>query len=148
MKTRRGFTLIEVLAALSILAVVALAVVGTLILGMRESARAGRTTQAARIIAFAVAGLTSGDPRFFPASGETEIAWDYGKLKDTFPTLASEGDFDPDDFKLTIEDKGLIDSAAELGVSTHRWRIEVCHRGKGGGGCVDAYTLATPGGGS
>ena len=148
MRSPRGFSLVEVLAALSVLALVALAAVATVVRGASETRENGLITQAARIISFMGDGLTSGDPRFFPTSG-TAVTWDYGELETKFPALAAEAKFDPDLFKVTVTDKGAVSAVSDLDINARVWAIKVCFKSSlaGGDRCVTAKTIAVPPGG-
>lgn len=146
---RRGFTLVEVLVALVLVAVVG----GTLLRYLAFSAQAEAASSARRGLAelarFASLRLSLGDPLFLPPQGSQERLYDYGSLGRVFSGPGGVNLANPDLYRLRVSREGEGSYTLEV---CYRAPSEECLRlgglrasssGRGGGeGGVASGTLA------
>ncbi|APD08863.1 MULTISPECIES: type IV pilus modification PilV family protein [Thermus] len=146
-RSAQGLTLLEVLIALSILALVLLAFNAVLVSSLRQTSVSGARTQAVQILNYLGRRIVGGDS--FLLSGSTSIVYGYGELRQNFPDLPQEARFaNPDLYRAEIRNAGSPSWANNLGVSVNEYRIQVCWRQAGQEHCTEARTFSAPPSGS
>ena len=147
MKTSEGLTLIEVLVALAILAVITTVFSTSLISTLNSTRQTGNQTDANAVLNFfgRMAAGGAGRPlAYSPADGKKEF--NYGSLKTAFPELSS-GDAkikNPDLYKVTVTSPGTVTIGA---ITLYRYSLRVCWQDKGKDACLSGLTvgpLGTP----
>ncbi|GAA5335608.1 prepilin-type N-terminal cleavage/methylation domain-containing protein [Thermus hydrothermalis] len=139
--------MLEVLIALSILALVLLAFNAVLVSSLRQTSVSGARTQAVQVLNYLGRRIVGGDT--FLLAGATPIVYGYGELRQTFPDLPQEARFaNPDLYRVEIANVGTPSWANALGVSVNEYRIRVCWRQGGQEHCTEARTFSAPPSGS
>lgn len=135
-----GFTLVEVLMAIAVLAIVLSAVSLTVVSSIRQNVSSGSRSQAAQVLNYLGRRISGGEMSML---GGTE--WDYGQLTAAFADLSRETDLaDPDLYRAQIEQVG------EMGIETTsvpQFRVQVCWRMGGEETCVVGDTAGSAAGG-
>jgi len=135
-----GFSLIEVLVALAVLAIVLSAVAITMTSSMRQNLAAGNRSQAAQVVNYLGRRIAGGE---VSQLGGTE--WDYGELATSFGDLRREGNLaDTDLYRAEVAEFPRIGIGES---SIPHYRVTVCWRNADGESCVAGDT-AGPGAGS
>lgn len=136
-----GFTLVEVILAISVLAIVLAAVSITVVSSIQHNLTSGSRSQAAQIMNYLGRRIAGGEISSFGTPWE----WDYGELAGAFSDLSRERNLaDPDLYRARVAlfpSIGLGDSAVP------HYRVTVCWDGANGESCVSGDTAgAEPGG--
>lgn len=134
-----GFTLVEVLVAIGIVAIAVTILTAVVVNALRTGSRTNVRTQAAQVLSFLGRTAAGGTQGTLPDLGET-IDWDYGgDLATAFPTLVvGEGLADADRYRASIASEGEV---AFVGATAVRYRIEVCSEVPGGETCIEGVTF-------
>jgi len=138
-----GLTLVEVILAISVLAVVVAGLTVALAGYLRQNVSAGKRSEAAQIINYLGRRVMAGDPDLRVPSGSNRI-WDYGTLGESFPDLVGTNTAQPGRYRAEIANLGSPDWATDLGLELTAYRIRVCWRHAGQTSCAEAYTLGRP----
>jgi len=131
-----------VLVALAILGIVTAAILTTYVGSIRANSDAGRKTQSVQILNAMGRRVAGADPIVLAQSG-TPLTWDYGGLKTSFPELTGDGAANPDLYRATVTNAGVVTLGnAEV---TH-YTVEVCTRSRAEGAenCVSGDTAGVP----
>lgn len=143
---RNGFTLIEVVIAMAVIAIITGTLTMALVGGVRNTATAGERTQAVRILDY-LGRQASGGAGAVLATAGTPIAFGYGTLSATFADLgASTGIGDPDRYRASVTNSGTVTISSASAVS---YSVLVCFQVQDGESCVQGTTLGpqpSPGG--
>lgn len=135
-----GFTLIEVILAVAVLAIVLSAVAVTMTSSMQHNLSAGKRSQAAQVMNYLGRRIAGGAIGQFGGS-----EWDYGELAGSFTDLRREANLaDTNLYRAEISEFPRIG----LGDTTiPHYRVTVCWEGSEGESCVSGDT-AGPGPGA
>lgn len=132
-----GLTMVEVMLAIAVLAIVLTAVAWASMSSIRQNSIAGVRTQAVQVLNYFGRRLAGGDSMDLSA-----MDWGYGELGAAFEDLASSSrDFDPDVFSVSIT------SPATMGIASAQislYRIEVCWTSADVENCVTGDTGGPP----
>lgn len=135
-----GFTLVEVILAISVLAIVLAAVSITVVSSIQHNVTSGSRSQAAQILNYLGRRIAGGEISSFGGT-----SWDYGQLAGAFSDLSRERNLaDPDLYRAQVAQLPPIG----LGTSAvPHYRVTVCWDGANGESCVSGDTAgAEPGG--
>lgn len=136
----QGFSLIEVIIALAVLAIVMSAVAITITSSMRHNLTAGSRSQAAQVMNYLGRRIAGGE-----VSQLGGDAWGYGELAGSFTDLKREGNLaDTDLYRAQVAQFPPIGLAE---TSIPHYRVTVCWHDSDGESCVSGDT-AGPGPGS
>jgi len=135
-RTGEGFTLVEVIVALSIVGIIVAVITTASVTSIRNNATSGGRTQATQVLNFLGRLVAVGDDALF--SQET-LEWDYGELGTHFTDLATEARrADPALYRAQV----TAPAQAALGsVSMPYYRVQVCWQAPGGETCVTGDTV-------
>jgi len=134
----QGLTLLEVIVALGIIAILGALFVTNVLSNLRHTTVAGERTQAAQVLNFLGRLAAGGDGDILPALGSSE-EWGYGELGGAFPDIAGgEGFGDADRFRAGITAVSILEFA---GAETVQYDISVCFLATEGESCVVGTTL-------
>lgn len=136
-----GLTLLEVVIALAILAILG-ATFSTAMLGnLNHSNTAGQRTQAAQVLNYLGRRVAGGDAELLPQLGES-LTWEYGELGDTFQDLRSnQGLADPSRYRAEIAGSGTI---SVTGATLVQYDMSVCFQAQESESCVRGTTIGAP----
>ncbi|XOB98008.1 type IV pilus modification PilV family protein [Deinococcota bacterium DY0809b] len=138
MKRGRGFSLVELLVALSILVVVTAVLATALVNSMRNTRNAGQRSEAVQLLNYAGRRLVSGDLAVLPSPSVTTRKWGYGELAGAFPELSSQGRFtNPNLYSLEIKTGGTVGVG---GSTLTMYTLKVCWQSEKEY-CVTAETI-------
>ncbi len=135
-----GFTLIEVILAIAVLAIVLSAVAITMVSSINHNVTSGSRSQAAQIMNYLGRRLAGGEVSNL---GGTE--WDYGELTTAFGDMTREANLaDANLYSARIQQMPRVG----LGTTTiPHYRVSVCWQGGEGESCVQGDTAGPgPGG--
>jgi prepilin-type N-terminal cleavage/methylation domain-containing protein len=141
MMRSRGFSLVELLIAIAIMAIALAAFTSLVVSNMRYNTDTGRRTQGAQVLNYVGQKVVVGDARLLPSATNTLKKWEYGQLASSLVDLkktAGLGNLDM--YKLAVEHKGVWNDAG-ASITLQKYEIRVCWQGKGGEQCVKAATL-------
>ncbi len=116
-RMRRGFTLVEVLVALFLVAVVGGALLRYLGFSVQAEASSSARRGLTELARFAALRMFLGDPLFLPPQGAEERFYDYGSLGGVLSEAGGVNLANPDLYKLRIYRDG-----------SGRYALEVCYR--------------------
>lgn len=95
----RGLTMVEVMLAIAVLAIVLTAVSWASLTSVRQNAVAGARTQAVQVLNYFGRRIAGGD-----SGGMDVMSWDYGELAGAFGDLAGDArSFDPNIFSVNLQ---------------------------------------------
>ncbi|MBX3139915.1 MAG: type II secretion system protein [Trueperaceae bacterium] len=135
-----GFTLIEVMMAITVLGIVLAAVSFTMMSSMRQNHAAGNRSQAAQVMNYLGRRIAGGD---ISKLGGT--SWDYGTLATSFTDLSRESNLaDTDLYRAEVAEFPRIGLG---GTTIPHYRVTVCWNNGGDESCVSGDT-AGPGPGA
>jgi len=139
MRTREGFTLLETVVAVAVLAIVLTALTTVATSSLRTGRDGNFKIQATQVLDTVGRRVAGGvDLALLPAQG-TPITVGYGDVDD----VVDFGDTTwSDAFRFTITRDGSVTVGAS---SVARYRIEVCHRSGDDERCVRGTTLSREG---
>jgi len=135
-----GFTLVEVMIALTVLAIVLSAVSFTMLSSMRHNQAAGNRSQAAQVMNYLGRRIAGGD-----VSKLGGTSWDYGTLSTAFRDLSREGNLA--DTNLYRAEVAQFPRIGMGGTSIPHYRVTVCWNTGDNESCVSGDT-AGPGPGA
>lgn len=128
-----GFTLIEVVLAIAVLALVLAAVSTTVLSSMQHNVASGNRSQAAQIMNYFGRRIAGGE-----ISALGGATWDYGELATTFIDLKRESNLaDTDLYRAEISQLPRIGLG---GTTIPLYRVNVCWNGSGGETCIAGET--------
>lgn len=133
-----GLTVIEVLIALAVIAVVTAAFTTAAVASFHHTSVTGARTEAVQVLNYLGRRAAGGDTAVLPAAG-TPNTWGYGSLAASFPDLTNQGGLsDPARYRATITNAGAVTLA---GASSVEYDVGVCYQAGGAEHCVQATTL-------
>lgn len=141
-----GITLLEVVLALAILAVLGAVFSTSILSNLRHTTVSGQRTQAAQALNYFGRRVAGGDPVVLPTAVGSAITWDYDELADAFDDLSgSDGFADADRYRVTVTAANEVSlfSGADL-ASVVQYDIQVCFQNQGAESCVSGTTLGAP----
>ena len=135
MKRDSGLTIVEVLVALAVLAIVIAVLTTAMVTSMQQNVVAGGRTQAVQILNYLGRLASGGDARVIT---DSSVAWGYGQLPTTFTELAAgDGFMAPERYRAEVARVGVL----SIGVaSMQHYRVRVCWQAAGGEQCVTGDT--------
>lgn len=134
----RGLTLLEVIVALAVIAIIGAVFVTNVLSNLRHTTTAGERTQAAQVLNFLGRLAAGGDGDVLPALGSSE-EWDYGELVGAFPDISGGDGFgDASRYRAGITAVGILEFA---GAETVQYDISVCFQVPDGESCIVGTTL-------
>lgn len=135
MRRETGLTLVEVLVALAVLAIVIAVLTTAMVTSMQQNLVAGGRTQAVQILNHLGRLASGGDARVIT---DSQVIWDYGQLPRVFPDLAAGRGFKgPERFHAEITSVGSLSIGA---ASMKHYRIQVCWQAANGELCITGDT--------
>jgi len=138
-KLRDGFTLVEVILAIAVLAIVLVAVSTTIVSSIQHNVTSGSRSQASQVLNYFGRRIAGGE---IDNLGGTE--WDYGELPGAFQDLTRESNLA--DSALYRAEIAQLPSMALGATAVPHYRITVCWEGANGESCVSGDTAgAGPG---
>jgi len=136
-----GLTLLEVILALAVLAVLGATFTTYMVSNLRHTTVAGQRTQAAQVLNYLGRRVAGGDKAVLPAEGSS-LEWAYGELGAAFTDLeGAEGVADPARYRARIDAPGRVSVLTD---SVVQYDIEVCFLIQDGESCVRGTTLGAP----
>lgn len=136
-----GLTLLEVVLALAVLAILGAAFTTVFVNNMRHTSISGQRTQAAQVLNYFGRRVAGGDTPILPDLNDT-TSWDYGELGIAFSDISSgEGFADPERYRVDINASRTV---LLLGASVVQYDLSVCFQGANGESCVTGTTLGSP----
>ncbi|MCA9835780.1 MAG: prepilin-type N-terminal cleavage/methylation domain-containing protein [Trueperaceae bacterium] len=136
-KWRKGLSLIEVIVAISIIAIMFAVLTPALIDNSKRTAGTGQITQAASMLNFFVRQIVGGNAQVL--ADNTPISWGYGALSSSTLGLNTEKDLgNPDLYKVTISNQGEV---TVLTASATQYQVDVCFQQGSEETCINAKTL-------
>ena len=134
----QGLTLIEVLIAIVIVSLTMTLLSGAIISSVKNDRNSGQRTQAAQVMNVMSRLVVEGAAGIIPSASATEVTWDYGDLKTTFPELTNKkGLSNPDLYRATVTRTGDLILA---GVRVRQYDLEVCWQSGAEEKCVAGFT--------
>ncbi len=136
---RDGFTLVEVILAIAVLAIVLVAVSTTIVSSIQHNLASGSRSQASQVLNYFGRRIAGGE---IDSLGVTE--WDYGELPGAFQDLTRESNLaDSALYRAEVEQ---LPSMVLGATAVPHYRITVCWDGANGESCVSGDTAgAGPG---
>lgn len=138
--SKSGFTLVEVILAIAVLAIVLAAVAITMVSSIQHNVASGSRSQASQVMNYLGRRVAGGE---ISNLGGTE--WDYGELGSSFGDLTRENNLaNPDLYRANI---AQMPSIGMGGTSIPHYRVRVCWEDGNGETCVEGHTAGPgPGG--
>lgn len=136
-----GLTLIEVIIALAVLAILG-ATFTTAVLGnLRHTTVAGQRTQAAQVLNYLGRRVAGGDEAVVPVLGEA-LTWGYGELGAAFPDIDGKVGFaESGEYRAQITAPNTV---SVVGATVVQFDLVVCYEHQDGETCVRGTTLGAP----
>lgn len=133
-----GLTIIEVIIAVAIIAIVMGTLTTTVVSNLKRTSTTNGSTQAAQVLNYLGRRVAGAQAAVLPASGST-LSWNYGELETAFPDIASEkGVSDPKFYSAKITNSSTVSLA---GATVVQYDLSVCHRLGGGEHCLSGITF-------
>lgn len=135
----RGLTIIEVVLAVAIIAIIMGILTTTVVSNLEQTSSTGASSQAAQVLNYLGRRVAGGQRDVLPAANVTTRTWNYGEMT-AFTDLATQerGISDPVFYKANVTNSGEVELASS---TLTRYTIEVCHRRGGGEHCVSGTTF-------
>lgn len=138
---RQGLTIIEVLIALAIVAVISTVLLTTVVTSFRTDRASGERTQAAQYLNYLGRRVAGGHRAALPTATDP-ATWGYGELDTAFPDLTTADGFaDPNRFRARVALDGDISVPT---ASIVHYVIDVCWRGTDSESCLTGHTGGPP----
>jgi prepilin-type N-terminal cleavage/methylation domain-containing protein len=135
---RYGLTLVEVIVAIAMLAIVLAAFSSGAISNIKQNASSGSRTAAVRLIDYLGRLATEGDSTILPVANTTVRNWNYGGLS-SLPGLSSEaGLANPALYKASVTSSTVPAWSTSLGVGMRSYTLSVCWKNSGSEPCIQA----------
>ncbi|MBX3144853.1 MAG: type II secretion system protein [Trueperaceae bacterium] len=135
-----GLTLLEVVLALAVLAILGAAFTTVFVNNMRHTSISGQRTQAAQVLNYFGRRVAGGDMVVLPDLNDT-LEWGYGDLGTAFTDISSgDGFADPERYRVAISASRNVDL---LGSRVVQYDLSVCFQGSNGESCVTGTTLGS-----
>ncbi len=136
-----GLTMLEVVLALAVLAILGAAFTTVFVNNMRHTTISGQRTQAAQVLNYFGRRVAGGDTAILPDLNDS-MTWDYGTLGAAFADIASgEGFAEPERYRVEINASRNV---TVLGAIVVQYDLDVCFQGANGESCVTGTTLGSP----
>lgn len=136
-----GLTLLEVILALAVLAILGATIVTSMLGNLRHTTVSGQRTQAAQVLNYLGRRVAGGDAAVLPAVGES-LVWDYGTLGSAFTDIQGQVGFaDPQRYRAEVTASGTV---SVVGAQVVQYDIGVCFLAQEGESCVRGTTLGAP----
>jgi type II secretory pathway pseudopilin PulG len=134
---RKGISIVEVIIAISIIAIMFAVLTPALIDNSKRTAGTGQITQAASMLNFFVRQIVGGNAQVL--ADDTPISWNYGALSSSALGLNTEKDLgNPNLYKVTVSNQGEV---TVLTSSATQYQIDVCFQQGSEETCINAKTL-------
>ncbi len=138
MRHVKGLSIIEVIMAVAVIAVMFAVLTPALIDNSKRTAVTGQSAQASLLLNFFVRQVVGGNSAVL-AYEATPLSWTYGELTNASFGLATENDIaNPDLYQLTVINEGVVNY---LGAEAVQYKTEVCFMQQGQENCIHATTL-------
>lgn len=135
---RKGISIVEVVMAVSIIAIMFAVLTPALIDNSKRTAITGQTAQASLFLNFFVRQIVGGNSQVL-ASAATPLQWNYGQLSSSSLGLTNEKDLaKPDLYKVTISNQAIV---SLLGSSATQYEVKLCFKQGNDEICIQAHTL-------
>lgn len=138
-----GLTLIEVVVAMSILAIILVVFSATTVGNIRQNVISGSRTGSTQLLNYIGRKVSAGIPEVLPANSTsgTKIQWGYNQIRTTFTDLADVGGLsDPDRYRAEVESLGPWTTVS--GSDLVNYRIKVCWQEGTQEICAQSLTVA------
>lgn len=141
-----GLTLLEVVLALAVLAVLGAVFTTSILSNLRHTTVAGQRTQAAQALNYIGRRVAGGDAAVIPAALGDTATWDYGDLGTAFDDLTgADGFADPDRYKVSVTATGEVSLFTGADTATVvQYDIQVCFENQSSESCISGTTLGAP----
>ncbi|HZJ10125.1 MAG TPA: hypothetical protein VFD39_10550 [Trueperaceae bacterium] len=138
---RAGLTVLEVLLALAVLAILGATFTTAVVGNLRHTTVSGQRTQSAQVLNYLGRRVAGGDEAVLPAVGES-LAWDYGELGTAFADLqGGDGFAEPGRYRAEIVASGTVTT---VGATVVQYDLSVCFRNQEAESCTRGTTLGAP----
>lgn len=136
---KRGLTIIEVVLAVAIIAVIMGILTTTVVSNLRQTSTTGASSQAAQVLNYLGRRVAGGDTDVLPGTNASTRVWDYGELRNFSDLMSStEGITDPVFYSAQVTNNGAVNLARS---QLTQYTIEVCHERGGGVHCIEGTTF-------
>ncbi len=134
----KGLSVVEVIMAVSIIAIMFAVLTPALINSSQRTAITGQTVQASLVLNYLVRQIVGGNNDVL-ASADNALSWDYGNLGSSDLGFANEKDLaNPNLYKVVISQEAVVKLLSAVSV---QYKVQVCFVQGQGDICVDAVTL-------
>jgi type II secretory pathway pseudopilin PulG len=135
---RKGISIIEVIMAVSVIAIMFAVLTPALIDNSKRTAQTGELIQASLMLNYFVRQVVGGNSLVL-AKDTTPVSWNYGALSSSALGLSTEKDLgNPNLYKVTISNQGEI---TVLTASATQYQIDICFKRASDETCINAKTL-------
>lgn len=136
-----GLTLLEVVLALAVLAILGATFTTAMLGNLRHTTNAGQRTQAAQVLNYLGRRVAGGDTVVMPTVGDS-LAWNYGELAAAFPDIDRTAGFsNPDLYRVEVSASTTV---SVTGATLVQYDLAVCFERQDGETCVRGATLGAP----
>jgi prepilin-type N-terminal cleavage/methylation domain-containing protein len=136
----QGLTLLEVILALAVLAIIGAVFTTAVLRNLRHTTTAGTRTQAAQVLNYFGRRIVGGDSALQPASGDT-LSWGYEQLAAAFPDIGgATGMADVDRYRVDVS---AVGTSTVAGATLQQYDVLVCFEAPDGESCVTGTTLSS-----
>lgn len=145
-RKQAGITLLEVVLALAVLAVLGAVFSTSILTNLRHTTVSGQRTQAAQALNYFGRRVAGGDPAVLPTTIGATLSWDYAELGDAFEDLAGNDGFaDAERYRVDVTATNEITLFSGLDAATVvQYDIAVCFQNQDAESCVRGTTLGAP----